>query len=381
MQNETISTVPPPGQTPQQAINSAPSKQKVSLNPFSHLKLGFGSLIKYNLGSGLIAILISSLVSVVLTIAILYAVFLSTTILFVTSLALSVGGSNTSGLFKILGVFIGVAILASLIMGYFGSVITRIIITGTRGQKESVGHAFSFVIGRLPKIIVTYLFIFAIFLFGSMVLLIVVKFVPLLGILLGLVGIIAVIIFGLRILYVPLILVDDEPAGKPLEVIRRSSALWKKSSGALVIYGLLWLVIYVILNILIGNQNSYSGVSPYNGTASGFLAGSTAFSFAIGGVLLSSFLSNCFAAISYSGASSIYNDARLLINGQVPNTGTSAAPVSPVASSSLPVSDSPSFVTPLPVTTLSSNESPIAPRPPVSESPDQFLPPQPPTSA
>lgn len=303
MENTTAS--PQPGAS--QSVSSVQNHRKITLNPLVHLKEGVSAFVKTNLNSGIIAMLASSIASIVITVVFMYAIFLFT---------------DSADLFKLLVVLIGAAILAALIMGYFGSAVNRLIITGTRGQRESAGHAFRFVLQRLPKIILTYMLIFAIFVGATIVISLMARISPALGFLAGLAGFIAGIIFALRISYVPLILIDDNDPGGPMEVIRASASLWKKSSGPLFVYGLSWLVVYIVLKLVIGDPGSSSNLSSYEGSS--ILSPDPVFSVAIGGVLLYSFLSNLFGALVYSGAASIYNQARQLVGGL-----TSGAPKSP----------------------------------------------------
>lgn len=330
MQNQSLSPQPVASQSSPQTVNNSPDKQKVSLNPFTHFKQGAGSLVKSNLSASLITVLVSSVVGVVIAIGFLYAAFVSRSSLNFGSSSFATSGNLGYSFFKIVAIFIGVAILASCISGYFGSVVNRVIITGSRGQKESVGHAFSFVLSRLPKIILTYLFIFAVFIAGFGVISIAGMVAPILALLLGFAGFIAFIVFALKISYVPFVLVEDEDPGPPIATIRRSIALWKNSDWAIVIYGLVWLVVYVILTWLSDSHASTtsSGLVT-NGGDYPFSLQPNTFSFAIGSVLLSSFLSNTFGALLYCGVASIYNDARKLIGGHKPSSTRSAAPTPP----------------------------------------------------
>lgn len=352
MQNDTIAPQPFAAPNNQQSHNAG--NGKVSLGPFPHLKRGLSGLVKYNLQSGLVALLISSIVNTAITIAFMYAVFLSTAFFFVSAVTLSSGGTGMGGLVKVIAIFIGVAILAACITGYFGSVVTRIIITGSRGQKENVGHAFSFVLSRLPKIILTYLLVFAIIIAGAVLLGVMGRISPILTVLLSIVALVAFIIFGLRISYIPLVLVDDEDPGAPMGVLRRSATLWKRSGGALVVYYLLWFAVYIVFNMVVKTGDSSS--VGYGSSSS--LLQPSGFSFAIGAVLISSFISNCFGALVYSGAASIYNDARELVDGtRSGSVGHAAAPAPPTAA------------------------APTAPQPPVATGgPTQTQPPQPPTA-
>lgn len=327
MQNQSLSPQPVASQSSPQTVNNSPDKQKVSLNPFTHFKQGAGSLVKSNLSASLVAILVSSVVGVVIAIGFLYATFVSSSSLIFGSSPFAGSGNLGSSFFKTVAIFIGVAILASCISGYFGSVVNRVIITGSRGQKESVGHAFSFVLSRLPKIILTYLFIFAVFIAGVVVITIAGSVAPILALLLGLAGIIALIVFALKISYVPLVLVDDEDPGPPMATIRRSAALWKNSDWAIVIYVVVCVVIYFIFSLLLASNTppTSSSLSAYN--QSGFnLQPTSAFTFSMGSVLLSSFVSTAFSALVYCGVASIYNDARKLIGGHKPSSTSSAAP-------------------------------------------------------
>ena len=319
MNNSDASPVVPsaPGQT-QPA--DAGLTQKVSLNPFAHFRAGAGAFVKTNLTPAVIAILISAVANTILTAAFLY-LFFTRGFMFLGGPSLQPGGGE---LVQLIVTVVALAVLAALIVGFFGSVVNRLIVTGSRGQKEDFGSAFNFVLKRLSKIVLTYLLVFGIFIGGALIIGVLGAVSPILGVLLSIAGIVAAIVFALRIAYIPLILVDNNDPGKPMDVIKRSAAFWSKSQWALVLYILAWLVVYIIFSLFSDSADRYS---PGAGSLSpAILPG--AFSFAIGSALLSSLLSNIFGVLVYCGQSSIYDDAGKIIGG-VTSATSSASPRAP----------------------------------------------------
>lgn len=292
--------------------------QRISLNPLEHFRTGAGPFVKTNLGAAVIAILLSAVANTVLSAAFLYLIGSQ-------GFALKYSQPSGGGLVMLILAVAALAILAALIVGLFGSIVNRLILTGSRGQKVDFSTAFKFVAKRLTQIVFTYLLVLAIFIGGIIVISALTAISPILGVMLFITGIVAAIVFALRILYIPLVLIDDNYPGKPMDVIKRSSALWHKSQGALVIYVLVWLVIYAVFSIFLNGSNSYlpGASSPSPGIMPG------AFSFAIGSALLSSLLSNIFSTLVYVGETSIYNDASKLVDG--PAAAEYAAPRAPTA--------------------------------------------------
>lgn len=287
------------------STSDAGATQKVSLNPLDHFKGGAGPFVKTNLVPAVIAILISAVANTVLAAAFMY--------LFFTRYFSLMANPNpqSGGIVQLVVVVVLLAVLAAVIVGFFGSVVNRLVVTGSRGQKEDFGSAFNFVVKRLSKIIVTYLVIFAIFIGAMIVITFVSSIVPVLGVLLSIAGVVAAIVFALRLSYVPLVLVDSNEPGKPFDVFRRSTALWNKSQWPLVLYFLTWLVVYVIFSMFSENSDTYA---PGAGSLSPSLYPGVV-GFAIGSALISSLLSNIFGTLVYCGQASIYDDAAKLLGG------------------------------------------------------------------
>jgi hypothetical protein len=296
------------------STSDAGATQKVSLNPIDHFKAGAGPFVKTNLVAAVIAIIASAVASTALM-----AVFVVTIFAGGMGLLFSPGLSGNEGMAKGLLLFILAALIAAVVVGFFSSVVNRLVVTGSRGQKENFGSAFNFVVKRLSKIVLTYLLIFGIFLAGILIISLTGAVAPILGILLSIAGIVAAIIFALRISYVPLVLVDNNDPGNPMDVLKRSAALWNRSQWALVLYVLAWLAVYIVISLFTENADQYT-----LGTGSLFTSAYPALGFAIGSALVSSLLSNVFGALLYAGEASIYDDAGKLVGGH-----TSAAPQPP----------------------------------------------------
>lgn len=293
------------------STSDAGATQKVSLNPFDHFKAGAGPFVKTNLVPAIIAIIASAVASTAVM-ALLVAGGLGL-------LIVGPGMNGSGGMAQGLLLLILVALLAALVVGFFSSVVNRLVVTGSRGQKEDFGSAFNFVVKRLSRIVLTYLLVFGIFLAGIVIISVVGAIAPILGVLLSIAGIVAAIVFALRIAYVPLVLVDNNDPGKPMDVLKRSAALWNKSQWALVLYVLSWLAVYIVISLFSENADQYT-----LGTGSLFTSAYPAAGFAIGSALISSLLSNIFGALLYAGEASIYDDAGKLVGGK-----TSAAPTPP----------------------------------------------------
>lgn len=292
------------------STSDAGATQKVSLNPIDHFKGGASPFVKTNLVPAIVAIVVSSVASTALT-----AVFIAGEI----GLFLGPGMGAGSGMAHGLLVLILGVLLAAVVVGFFSSVVNRLIVTGARGRKEDFVSSLKFVYNRLPKIVLTYLLVFAIFLIGILFIGIVGQVAPILGVVLTIAAIVAAIVFALRIAYLPLILVDDRDPGKPMEVIKHSTALWNRSQGALILYALAWLVVYVVISLFSEDADKYA-----MGTGALFTSPYPAIGFAFGSALISSLISNIFGALVYAGEASIYNDAGKLVGSR-----SSSAPLPP----------------------------------------------------
>ncbi|HSX46448.1 MAG TPA: hypothetical protein VLF87_00440 [Patescibacteria group bacterium] len=371
--------------------NSAPPpsfkqvKAKVTANPFKHIAFGVSSFFKTNLSSGLLAVLLGAVATSVFMIGLLYAIFQLTKTVSGGLLATHV---NASDLIKGFGILFGVILLGLLILGYFSAVLNRIIITGARKQKESLGHAMSFAAGRYPKIIATYLTIFGIVIGVEVLLLVLARVIGPIVVLLFVAAIIVGIVFALRIIYTNLVLVDDHELGGPISVMKRSSALWKVSGGAIIVYALLMFIIAIILNIAFSgltgttkHQATYQ--YPLNSTSTldssstftqadldklqAQIAKPATFTFAFVGVIIYAFIYNCFGALAFMGQASIYNSAQAIIDGPGLSVGSAPPP---------PPMPEPAGVVPGPQPVVSpeppvSNQPPTNPIPPSAPPPSQ----------
>lgn len=358
---------------------SDPNRKTARLNPFKHLVTGNKKLFATNLTSALLVGIATSIAMFVLVAA--YTALLANTLS---------GGRDAIGdaIAKIIGSTLLLIILIVCIAGIAGIAQCRTIIASSNGLKVSFGEAIRFGLQRFGKSVLTFLVI-GLIAFAAYVVLFVVPLlagVPALAVIGTLALLVLGIIFMLRTVYVTYILSDDDLEESPLGIIKRSSALFSKSSGALVLYTITIGLVYIILLSIVSsatsqksNSNTPVRIDNYSTTSinnpdsllnssdsdifsdsfsskdvpvdsSNFSGG------AIVGMLVSSLVGTFLGVIVQAGIVNIYAEAKEKLDGLATPNGASSgpAPVGPlpvaVASAPMPVAsphDTPTAPTPL----------------------------------
>lgn len=304
---------------------------RVGLNPFAHFFYGTRDLFATNAVPAILAVVISILLS--------YGFAALTTYLLVKYLftILIGGGSATTSYMAILGF----NLLATLIAAFFNSIIIRTVLTGTRREHVSFGSLFPFAAKRYLKVLLCSLFVVLVFIivFALFVKIAFMGQVP--AIVSGLAGFLFLLIFSLRMSYVIYIAVDDEQPPSVRGIIKRSSQLWQKSGGALMLYYLVLFAGFIALIAISRSSQSHGsygesslGTSPISGLA----AGGIFFGSAIGSAIILGILQLLFSAT----VGHIYNQAKQVYDGNdfapAPAAGAPVfLPVAPAEQAAAPV--------------------------------------------
>jgi hypothetical protein len=235
--------------TPQQP---APSGH-VSLSPFKHLIAGNKDLFKTNFLTAFVVGIVGAVASFV--ILLLYELFGAT---LVANSILNGNASLGSFIFKIIALSILYLIIVCALISLINLSTMRAVVQSTKNIKITVGQAFSFSFERFFKAFLTNIVTIGIIYVAEIIFLLITiaAHQPLLSVVVGLAFFVGMIIYVLRITYVQYVLADDNVTDSPLATIRRSSKLWQKSGGALILYWLMIFVIALILGIVLGSNGS-----------------------------------------------------------------------------------------------------------------------------
>lgn len=356
----------PQGPQPSQPAPPVESSGKVSLNPFTHLFSGAYNLLTSNLVSSLLAAIIWFVIFVIMEV-----VFL---MIFLGMIFSGLGSGRSFSPVDIIGAVIAFMIVLTLLGSFFGSVLSRLVVTGARKQRVSLGEGFAIAKNRFRITVLTMLMIAgAMFIAGVALALLLAVLSSALGfvsIIIGIIAVVAAVILYLRYSYVPFVLVDDvEPTGIGY-AFQRSRQLWFKSGGALIVYGIVVTVFLIVLSTVISSSSlseskytqSELGTSSVSRTTPTYRSGSldqpptpdyttptytqptkSSAGISIGVAILSAVASTAISIFIWAGMAKIYNDAQELVDGKTAgddmvgpavatdNTSMPDAPTTPIA--------------------------------------------------
>lgn len=243
----TSTPQPQPTQEPPQSSSS-----RVSLSPFHHVWVGVKTLFKTNIKSLVLLGLIQALF-LILSVGLLLGMIAA--LAEIDNVAVSVLGAAVG-----IAVFILVNTLLSLAL-------SRVILTGVRGEKTTVKAAFKVAKNRIGLLfqLVLYGILAVIALAILAVLLAAIH--DLLAFLFGIVIVVSGVILFLHWLYTPLVLVDDTKPASGIIALFTSTKIWQASKGATLLYiGLIILIQIAFYAIPDGSNGSDSYTYDYNST-------------------------------------------------------------------------------------------------------------------
>ena|GEM_PF-2072563 len=238
------------------------TKNRASLNPFNHFVRGFKNFIKTNFLATAASVALSIVVAIPLAIGFAYSM--------VWMLFSSIGGIS-SAMLGPLAVLLILFLVGIFLQSYFGQVFTRLVLTGSRKQKVSLKDALTFALHRYKLTVRTFLMVGGLIILAAVPLILLTFLSPILGLLYGIVYVLGIIIASLRLVYIMLIIVDDQKPADPMAVIKASSALWKRSGGAVVLYLIITAIIATLLNNLSDHLSQSGGISSFGVGIFGFI--------------------------------------------------------------------------------------------------------------
>jgi len=291
--------------SPQQTPLNKPGK--VSINPFAHFIRGNKNLFSTNASSAIL--------SSVTTVVIGFGLGLLFTLIILDSLKNLVTGFSASSLAS---VFVGLIIkmlifwlISSLVVGYFYELVIRAILTGTRREHVSFGSLFTFVAKRYLLAVLTALILGGVFIVGLVIIIGAGMIQPVLALLAGVIVGIFLLLFSFRMSYVFYVVVDDEQPQSARWILKRSTALWKKSGGALVTYYVVIIAISLVIGVLFGPHNSTTTSTTLQPTSSLNVHPAIAY----GSLIIISLLEGIFILLLSAAIGDIYNSAKLAVDG------------------------------------------------------------------
>jgi len=273
--------------------------QRVSLNPINHLTRGTKNLFATNLvpAVGAMALeLIGTGVTALLLAVVLFVSAAFTPEMFTNPADRSV----LPGLLVRLGIFV---IVLSLVNGFLAQMVTRAVITGSRGEKIPFGSLAPFVAKRYVITVLTLLAVMGLIV-GAFVLALLTNFIHVaLAFLATVAAVIFAIVLALYMAYAFFIAVDDDQPKSVSWIMRRSAQLWKKSKGAVALFFVLTFVIAAVLSPLMSAKSGDPGAVRAVGT--------------LIGLVVQGVLGLAFAA----GMADIYNEAKMVVDGGSGHSG------------------------------------------------------------
>ncbi len=209
-------------------IPSVPQNTKASVNPINHFIKGVKALFSTNSATILIIGVVSLVVNIAFMAILIYFIFKDGTSL------LNLEGYTINGSFiaKMLVTYLVFAVIQT----YVGLALFRTILTGVRRQKISTAQAFTVAKDRLGIMILFVLAIFGIVVLTSAIISASMVAFPPLGVILYIAAIIFSIIFALRLIYVQFVSVDEHKPTSVKDIYEKSSAVWKRSQSATIVY-------------------------------------------------------------------------------------------------------------------------------------------------
>lgn len=219
----------------------------INLNPLTHLTTGIKSLLQTNLTAILVLVLINFAATVAAVSLMLFFELDKINILPIDS---------TSVLAKILAFFI----ITGIVCGVINLAITKMVMASSSKQKVSVGDALKTAVQRLPLAVIFLLAVSGVIIIVIGAVVVGYNIAPLLGILLGLVATILAVIYALKLLYVQFLLVETKKPAGLKDIAVRSTAIFKKSISAIIIYlatmGLFFMILSAILMPIESSQDN-----------------------------------------------------------------------------------------------------------------------------
>ncbi|HVW23157.1 MAG TPA: hypothetical protein VHB51_01565 [Candidatus Saccharimonadales bacterium] len=270
---------------------------KVSANPFVHFVRGNKNLFQTNPLTAILAALVATVAA------------FGTSLLFIILITSNFDSFDHSD-FNFIRFIVRVLLvwaITTLITGFFYEVVQRAVLTGTRRQKVSFGSLLPFVIQRYKLAVLIALILGGAFVAAVLIVSLAGAIAPALAILLAIAGLIAFIVLLFRMVYVFLVVIDDEQPESAPAVFKRSAALWRNSSGAVVCYYLTLIVIAIIVSAL-SPANSQTSLDTSN--FSGPVNSQPVIGY--GSLLIGSLIEGVLILIISAPISEIYNQAKKL---------------------------------------------------------------------
>jgi hypothetical protein len=294
-----VQGVPSPSQTAGPTPVNQPTK--VSLNPVAHFINGNKDLFSTNATSAILTSLIAAVLG--FGISLLFILLLSSSLKdFITGLNV---GLSKSTIISLIIKLLAFWLITSVISGYFYELMSRAVLTGTRREHVSFGSLFPFVAKRFVLALLTALMVGGVFLavIGVTVLAAIIQ--PFLAVLVGVIGAIFLLIFAFRMSYTFYIAADNEQPKSARWILRRSSALWKRSGGALITYFFTLGTIIFLFQLLAksGSSNLQSSSTANSHSA-----------IAYGSLLATALVEGVLGLLVSAAVGNIYNQAKQIVD-------------------------------------------------------------------
>jgi len=302
--------------------SSQPSNaRRAGLNPFAHIFRGSKNALSTNFTTALLTTIITFVVGIVLSFLAVFLLFKS-----VNNISFTGGGMGTffAGL-------LGFVAIVVVVQSYFEQVLNRVVLTGTRKQHITLRMALQIAGQRFGITLLCILVVVGLILAAGIVLGILGSMAPALGTLVGLAELIVGIVLTFRFIFTPFVLIDDErPAGVKAS-FRRSAALWHKSQGAVVLYVLLFVAVYIVFAILSNHHHAtytaasndpFANIDTSTSTSSNSLAAAGTSVLAL---VISSIVGTVVTVVASAGLAAIYNDAKVAA-GESPEDSSAPLP-------------------------------------------------------
>jgi hypothetical protein len=241
-----------PAQTAAVPASSGNGK-KPSLNPIPYLFTGVKNLFSTNAVPLLLALFVSGLVNTIALIGIEFFM--------VTRMLPGAISGMFSAVIALVGMVVGLYVVLILINAFFMPMLCHIILKGVRHQRTTFGQAAKLGKDRYLLFLKSCALILGVYVASFVIIAIIGTQIAPLAILLGVAMLVISIIAWFRLLYLPLVIADNEKPSGAVAAIRKSSDIWQHSPGATFCYLLFLFLLSFALAIATGDH-SQSGSGP-----------------------------------------------------------------------------------------------------------------------
>jgi hypothetical protein len=226
--------------------------RKAGRNPFVHLLNGIRHLFHTNPFASLGLIIIMTLTTMlgsIFLIGMLMAVIVS----FIFS-----ADHRFSAV--AIGLFIASLLLFIVVTFYLNVALNRLIISSLRGNVEHIRQILRFTLRRFPLALRVVLTIGAVTIAAFTASAFAARISPILSALLSIVLIVMVLIWALRLSFLATAIADETTEPSVKGVIQRSTAVWKQNAVAVILFFLVIVMIYFLLQLIPDASPSYTSV-------------------------------------------------------------------------------------------------------------------------